>query len=212
MGLGIHTGTCLSKYGQSKPEAGEPFATVPNSTDAGKWAGTHLAFICEDFQFFNSSLIQCSYLDCLRRNPSLALYVHFHFHFNKSKTNFSIQKFMCLSSVMLCPVKWALSIFLKWANLLGIPPSYRIGAFHSHGGATGTFTMIKGNHIQSLMCYTCQKAYPNPNHYLQLNVKLLMNHSNCITVAVALYNVKVLIPVTAFCLQWCIDSVTFYLW
>jgi hypothetical protein len=105
MGLGIHPGSRLSKYGQSKPEASEPFATVPNSTDAGKWAGTHLAFICEDFQFFDSSLIQCSYLDCLWRNPSLALYVHFHFHFNKRKTNFSIQKFMWLSSVMLCPVK-----------------------------------------------------------------------------------------------------------
>jgi hypothetical protein len=104
MGLGIHTGSRLSKYGQSKPKAGEPFETVPNSTNAGKWASTPLAFICEDFQFFDSSLIQRSYLDCLR-NPSLALYIHFRFRFDKSKTNFSIQKFKRLSSIMLCPVK-----------------------------------------------------------------------------------------------------------
>jgi hypothetical protein len=38
-----------------------------------------------------------------------------------------------------------------------------------------------------------------------------MSHSNRITAAVALYNAKVSIPVIAFRLRWCVDSVTFYL-
>jgi hypothetical protein len=209
MGLGIHTGSRLGEYGQSKPKAGEPFATVPNSTDAREWAGTPLAFVREDFQFFGSTLIQHPYLECLQ-DHSLALYVHIRFRFDKSKMNFSIRKFKRLSGIMLCPVKRALSI-LKRADLLGIPPNYPIGAFCPHGGATGTFTMIKGDHIQSVMRHACRQAYPDPNHYLRLNIKLLMSHSNRITAAVALYNAKVPIPVIAFRFRWCIDSVTFYL-
>ena len=71
--------------------------------------------------------------------------------------------------------------------------------------------MIKGDHVQSVMRHACRQAYPDPNHYLWLNIKLLMSHSNRITAAVALYNAKVPIPVIAFRLRWCVDSVTFYL-
>jgi hypothetical protein len=71
--------------------------------------------------------------------------------------------------------------------------------------------MIKGDHVQSVMRHACRQAYPDPNHYLQLNIKLLMSHSNRITAAVALYNANVPIPEIAFCLRWFIDSVTFYL-
>jgi hypothetical protein len=50
--LGIFTGSRLGEYGQSKLCFGELFATVPMCPDAGEWAGTPLAFICEDFSSF----------------------------------------------------------------------------------------------------------------------------------------------------------------
>jgi hypothetical protein len=56
-GLGIHTRSHLGKYGHSKHTKGKPFATVPNNKDAGEWAHTLLAFICNNFQFYDKLMI-----------------------------------------------------------------------------------------------------------------------------------------------------------
>jgi hypothetical protein len=56
--LGIFT------YNQSKPRAGELFATIPNSPDAGVWANTPLvAFLRSDFTFYNANRHQLDILD-----------------------------------------------------------------------------------------------------------------------------------------------------
>jgi hypothetical protein len=92
--------------------------------------------------------------------------LHLHYMSTSIFTSIRAKRILAFKNSCVCPVScFALSnelflFFFKWANLLGIPPSYPIGAFHPHGGATGTFTMIKGNHVQSLMCYTCQKPIP----------------------------------------------------
>jgi hypothetical protein len=50
-GLGLHTGSRLSEYGQSKPEKGSPFARVPQ----GPCKGQALAFMKEDFVYYDAS-------------------------------------------------------------------------------------------------------------------------------------------------------------
>jgi hypothetical protein len=56
--LGIFTGLHLSLYGQSKPWKGECFAVVPSKTHADEWAGMPVAFICDDFTFYDKSMLR----------------------------------------------------------------------------------------------------------------------------------------------------------
>jgi hypothetical protein len=209
MGLGIHTGSRLGEYGQSKPTKGEPFATVPNNDDAGEWAGTPLAFIRDDFEFYDKLMTRQNYRDCLKE-PRLAQFLHVRFRYDKSKNNFSTRKFKRLSGMALCPVKRALSI-LERADILDVPLDYPIGVYRPTGAAPRTFTMITGDTVSSVMQRACQLAYPDPNHYCRLNINLLMSHSNRVTAAVALYNAGINIPVIAYRLRWSVESVTFYL-
>lgn len=90
--LGLHTGSCLAEYGQSKTQPGELFTRVPNSPDTGRWAGMPLAFICDDFTFYDVSLKCHPYQECLRES-SLPTHVCIRFCFDKSKNNFTIRKF-----------------------------------------------------------------------------------------------------------------------
>ena len=209
MGLGIHTGSRLSEYGQSKPTKKNPIALVPSSEDAGEWAGTPLAFIRSDFTYYDKALVQHSYIECLR-DPHLAEYVRIRFRFDKSKNNFSVRKFKRLSGIIACPVKRSLSA-LRRADMLGIPQDYPIGAFRPPDAAPHMYAFIKGEHVQDVMRRACRLAYPDPNHYLRIHIHLLMSHSNRITAAVAMYNAGVSIPVIAFRLRWSPESVSFYL-
>jgi len=72
--LGVHTGSRLGEYGQGKPRKGEPFAKIPSTTDAGKWAGMPIAFIREDFILYDEDLVCRSHAECLK-DPSLPTYV-----------------------------------------------------------------------------------------------------------------------------------------
>ena len=208
-GLGLHTGSRIGEYGQSKPRKGEPFATVPHTADAGEWAGTPLAFIREDFEFYDKLQVRHHYRDCLR-NPNLASYLHIRFRFDKSKNNFTIRKFKRLSGIVVCPVKRALSI-LRRADILGVPQDYPIGAYRPVRGKPNSFAMLNGDDVKQVMQRACVLAYPDQNHYLRINIDLLMSHSNRITAAVALFNSGVSIPVIAHRLRWSVESVTFYL-
>ena len=52
--LGVFTGSRLSEYAQSNLRKGQRFQVVPSSDDTGVWAGQPLAFIREDFTFFDN--------------------------------------------------------------------------------------------------------------------------------------------------------------
>lgn len=208
-GLGLHTGSRIGEYGQSKPTKKEPFAKVPNTREAGEWANTPLAFIREDFQYFDKLLVRHPYTKCIA-NPNLAQYVHIRFRYDKSKENFTIRKYKRLSGIIVCPVKRSLSI-LKRADTLGVPAGYPIGVYRPNGAPANSFAFINKDDVKDVMQHACRLAYPDPNHYLRLNIHLLMSHSNRITAAVALYNAGKSIPVIAFRLRWCVESVTFYL-
>jgi len=55
--LGIHTGSHLGEYGQSSSGKRGTFAHVPNTSDAGLWANTPLAFMANDFTFYNAQQV-----------------------------------------------------------------------------------------------------------------------------------------------------------
>jgi hypothetical protein len=82
--LGVIIGSCLSEYGQSKPQKGKIFANIygqskpqkgkifaniSNIPDAGDWANTMLASMLVDFTFYNAGL-------CLLAQNNLGCLLH----------------------------------------------------------------------------------------------------------------------------------------
>lgn len=207
--LGVLTGSRLGEYGQSKPQRGQLFATIPRCLDAGEWAGMPLAFIRADFSFYDKGLVCHPYKDCLRCSH-LAVYVHIRFRFDKSPTNFTIRKFQRMSGSAICAVKRSLSI-LRRADMLGIPSDYPVGAFRPPGAGAGQFAFLMGCHIKSVMQDACRLAYPDPQHYMRQHIHCIMSHSNRVTAAVALKNAGVPDEDIAFRLRWSLEAVKFYL-
>ena len=207
--LSLHTGSRVAEYGQSKKTPGKPFAAIPLCDDAGEWAGYPIAFIREDFVFFDSEQVRHHYQACLR-NLELAEYIYIRFRYDKSPENFTIRKYKRQRGSLLCPVTAGLSI-LRRADVLGIPAAYPIGAFRSPRAAPGEYTFITGDHVKKIMQEACILAYPDPNHYLRLHIHLLMSHSNRITAAVVLHNAGEDPPTIAFRLRWSEETVRFYL-
>ena len=53
--LGLFTGSPISKYGQLKVLPGTEFARVPNSRNAGQWAGLPIPFIADYLTLFDKT-------------------------------------------------------------------------------------------------------------------------------------------------------------
>jgi hypothetical protein len=207
MRLGLFTGSRLAEYGQSKPQKGQRFATVPLTSHAGEWAGQPLAFVASDFTLFDDDQVMLSHDECLL-HPSRPTFVQVRFRFDKGPTNFALRKWRRVSGSFLCPVSGTISI-LRRARLLGIPLSEPLGAFRPKAGIGYVF--LKGDNVSSVMQWACVLAYPNPDHYMRRHIHLLHSHSNRITAAVAMYNAKVPFDTIAVRLRWSVDTVKFYL-
>jgi hypothetical protein len=92
--LGVFTGSRLSEYAQSNLRRGQHFQVVPTSDDTGVWAGKPLAFICEDFTFYNTANCIVPHRDLYRRHKiKQVTMVHIRFRYDKSANNVSIHKF-----------------------------------------------------------------------------------------------------------------------
>jgi hypothetical protein len=140
--LGIFDGLRLAEYGQSKPTPCALFATVPRTIHPTEWARSPLAFICNDFTFYNDKFVQLSRAEAIHQLPRrVAHYIFIHFWYDKSPTNFSIRKFRRISGTFLCPVKAAISL-LRRVDMLGIPGDFPIGAFQKPKQQPGEFTFI----------------------------------------------------------------------
>jgi hypothetical protein len=202
-GLGLHTGSRLAEYGQSKPEKGSPFARVPQ----GPCAGQALAFIKEDFLYYDKHGCLLDQI-ALLSNPAPATDLHVSFRYDKSATNHSIRKFTVIPDSFLCPLKRSLSI-LRRAHALGVPSGYPIGVFRSDD--SGAFRFLTGNDIQQVMQTACLGAYPDASHYLRIHIKRLVSHSNRVTAAVALRAAGLSIEDIAYRLRWKAASVETYL-
>jgi hypothetical protein len=205
--LGIFTGSRLGEYGQSKPRKGQLFATVPNSPDAGVWANTPLAFIRDDFSFYNANRHALNVTD-LHQLSRQAFEVHIRFRFDKSALNFTIRKFRRTHGNFLCAVKGSISI-LHRAHRLGVPHDHPIGVFRSN--TAGEYRFIRGEDVCEVMRYACRIAYPDTQHYMRQHIDRIVAHSNRVTACLALHQAGVKEEDIAFRLRWEVPSVKFYI-
>ena len=172
--VGLHTGSRLAEYGQSKlPRGSGPRAwnKIPSSGPPA-WRGHPIAFIAEDFTYFNKHLIRIPTATALD-NPTMVEYVEIRFRYDKGKYNFVVRKYRVTPGSILCIVNATLSI-LHRAQKLQIPPSEPLGMFL---GRNHQIYSIRGHHMEKNMRLSCIQAHPDPNHYLRLHIDRLSSHS-----------------------------------
>jgi hypothetical protein len=207
--LGVFTGSRLAEYAQSNLRASQRFQTIPNTLDSGKWAGMALAFLAEDFTFFDFQHCCVPHADIVHEYKQKRIQmVHIRFRFDKSKTNFSIRKFMVTNDMILNPVDAAVSI-IRRAQLLKVPPKEPLGVYSPEDSKQYRF--LRDYHITPILRRMCVRAYPDPSHYLRLHIHRLVPHSNRVTAAVCLKMGGAADEEIAFRLRWNVASVPTYL-
>jgi hypothetical protein len=157
--------------------------TIPQTPDAGIWAGQALAFVLADFTFYmhHHEIVSLSQLISSHRQK-LVVSVHIRFRFNKSPTNFSVRKFQTTKDKILDPVAAAVSC-IHQADLLQVAAWEPIGVYKSLQKGT---CFLRDYNVSTVMQKTCVMAYPNPSHYMRVNIQSIVPHSNRITAAVSL--------------------------
>jgi hypothetical protein len=207
LALGLHTGSRLGEYGQSKPSKKHLFATVP----AGPHTGEPLAFMRSDFVFWDAAMIQIPLSLAIAR-PSAVFEVHIRFRYDKSPRNYTFIKFRRdPSGSFLCPCLRVISI-LRRSDDLRVPTNYPVGVFRSSSEPHGLgYAFISGPHMCETLRAACIAAYPDPAHYLRQHIDRLVAHSTRVTAAVALRALGWDIPSIAVRLRWKTESVETYL-
>jgi hypothetical protein len=209
MCLGLFTGSRLGEYGQSWRTKGSWYNTVPQSINAGKWAGTSIAFIAADFIFFTSNLIVIPHNKVSPFHAKHAvLAIQICFRFDKLKDNFTIRKFSFLAHPFLNPVDARVSI-IRRAQSLGVPTHEPLRVFQTSSATE--FSFITAKTVTDVMHHACVVAYPGPQHYLQRNIKSLVAHSNQVTATVCLQQGGTSNDKIAFRLCWKPARVPIYL-
>jgi hypothetical protein len=114
---------------------------VSCTTHAGEWASSPIAFIHNDFTFYDDKSVQLSQADVTQDLPrGVTQFVFIWFLFDKSP----------IRGTFLCPMKAAISL-LRCANMLGIPDEFPIGTFCMPSQQPGEFTFIKGDNVKHIM-------------------------------------------------------------
>ena len=205
--LGIFTGCRACEYAQTIAPRGD-YSKIPNTAAAGDWAGKPIAFIWDDFQFFdkNMCLVPTTFEDFLS-NPSRANELHLRFRFDKSGRNFVIKKYR-RGQGLLCALDASHSILTR-AYLLQVPANEPVGVFRPP--SSSKYTFLKSDDIISIMRQVCIQTYPDPNHYMRINISGIVSHSNRVTAAVVLRAMGWEIPAIAARLRWKPESVDHYL-
>jgi hypothetical protein len=209
--LGIFTGFRLCEFGQSVLHArsnAQVFNPLPNNKHIQpEWRGKPIAFVRDDFKFYDSSL---HLLDHKRPKVTTtrAAFVHIRWRFDKSKFNFTVKQYQRQHGTPLCPVKRATSI-IGCAMRLETPClDAPLGVLT---GANQKVYTIRGPHLLTFMHTACTWAYPDPSPYYRINISLFQPNSLRITACVALDNAKVPHEDIAFRLRWNSDAIKAYL-
>jgi hypothetical protein len=206
--LGIFTGSRVAEYAQTRLKKGIRYNVIPTSADAGAWAGQALAFLRDDFTFYDNQHTLIEQANLHRQHlQGLVQSVHIRFRFDKSPRNFSIRKFQSTQDVILNPVAAAISI-LHRANLLSVPLWEPIGVF---GLTASKYSFLRDFHVSAVMKKACIWAYPDPTHYMRVHIDQIVPHSNRITAAVSLKLGGATDEEIAFRLRWHVSSVPTYL-
>jgi hypothetical protein len=200
MRLGLFPGSRLGEYSQSQRTKGSRYNTVPQSINAGKWAGTSIAFIAADFTFFTPNLIMIPHDKVTSFHAKRAVSaIQIRFRFDKSKNNFTICKFSSLAHPFLDPVNAGVSI-IRRAQFLCVPAYKPIKVFQTPSATE--FSFITATIVTDVMQHACVVTYPDPQHYLRRNIKSLVVHSNRVTAAVCLQQGSASNDEIAFQLSW----------
>ena len=210
--LGTFTGSRLAEYGQSAVPAGSPsdyWNPIPESRDVpDEERGKPCAFVADDFEFYTVDHLRISHAEALQ-DLSLAEFVHVTFRYDKSSHNFIRRKFKRYRGHHLCPVKTVLSMVRRYyVRAPAISPDAPLGMFV---GRNKRVYSIRGHHVQGFMKRACERAYPDPNHYMRIHIDRLMSHSLRVMAAVALDNAGVDLDDIVFRLRWNSDAVKAYL-
>jgi hypothetical protein len=206
--LGLFTGSRVSEYAQTRLKAGIQYNTIPQIPDAGIWAGQPLAFIRADFTFYSDSHAIVPLSDIVQSHRLQRIVdVHIRFRFDKSPTNFSVRKFRTTNDPILDPVAAAVSCIHR-ADLLDIKEWEPIGVYYSSRRGS---RFLRDYNVSKVMRQACMWAYPNPTHYMRVNIQSIVPHSNRITAAVSLKLGGASDEEIAFRLRWHVSSVPTYL-
>jgi hypothetical protein len=205
--LGCFTGSRAGEYAQTVAKRGD-YSKAPFSSAAGQWQGQPVAFIEEDFVLLDCrSHVIPTTMSTLREGNRLIKELHIRFRFDKSPQNFTIRKFT-RGSGFLCPIDAIVSILIR-AKILGVPKREPLGVFRI--SPAGRYTYIRSQDIIDDIRTACELAYPDPSHFLRVNISRLVAHSNRVTAAVALYNAGFSIEKIADRLRWSPVSVKHYI-
>lgn len=209
--LGIFTGSRISEYGQTKVPKGARFSTVPNTVEAGSWAGKPIAFIRDDFRFYDSGEREITGVNIFAAHANLTLeYLEVCFRFDKSKNNFTYRKYRRTGHPIFCPVDAAISI-LRRAHTLQVPLDEPIGvSIINNRRALTPYRFLRDTDVRTHMRVACQEAHED-DHYLRQNITSIVPHSNRVTAAVCLQLGGAHNDEIAFQLRWHVDSVPIYL-
>jgi hypothetical protein len=134
--------------------------------------------------------------------------VHVRFRYDKGAENFSVRKFSTTTDSLLDPVDAAVSLVHR-ANILRLPDDEPIGVYGT--ASTRTYFFLRDSHIRTALREMCVQTYPDPTHYLRINITRLVPHSNRVTAAVCLHMGGASIADIAFRLRWHVSSVPTYL-
>lgn len=209
--LGLFTGSRLSEYGQNRVTKAEPWAPIPSNADVPpEWRGRPIAFLADDFTFYNDSFAKIHHQTVFACGASTAKYVHVRFRYDKSVKIFVYRRYRQIEHSHVCPVKAAVSI-LERAKLLGPSIGVQAPLGHFWDDSRRRPIPISGGDMQTVMRQAVCIAYPDKNHYLRLHIDRIMSHSLRVTAAVALNNAGVSLKDIAFRLRWTSDAVELYI-
>ena len=205
--LGVFTGSRPGEYAQTTARRNQ-FLTVPYIPDAGVWAGTPIAFIEEDFVFYDQNghlLATSAAIQCRAR----VMYVYIRWRFDKSPRNFAIRKFRRTDHPFLDPVDAALSIVDR-ARTLRVPERHPLGVFRRN--KAGSYTYLQSSpDVIPVIRKAVADAHPDPKHRVHSIMDRFVAHSVRVTAAVALYNVGWKREDIAFRLRWTPEAVEHYI-
>lgn len=208
--LSAFTGSRVGKYAQSVGTS-KKASRVPNLPFAEEWAGTPIAFIAGDFEFFNKDNKKMSFHRLLR-NPQQATQVHIRFRYDKSRKNFVKRKFAVSGHEILCPVRAAIAIRAR-ALALGAKKKDPLGMARipKNKLKPARTVLLVANDVVRIMRKACIDAYPDPTNYHRINAHRIDAHSARVFAAVCLRNAGISINEIAFRLRWQPESVEHYL-
>jgi hypothetical protein len=205
--LAFFTGSRLGEYGESKHKSGSKWSTIPAEDGVPpEWRGQPIAFVAEDFEFFDGNQTRIAHKMAVVW-PKSIMRIRIRFRYDKSKFNFQYRTFGKSPHLFLCPVKAGLAI-IRRAHRLALPAMVPLGQYRAKNHH---IKIITGEHVSDLLRDLCIAAYPDPEHYMRLNIHNLMSHSMRVTACVVLSNANVSLADICHRLRWNSDAVNLYI-